>query len=189
MCLNQRNYLNGFKHVSTGSLTASLVHPREVFIAALELHAAALIFVHNHPSGIPTPSPEDIDLTRRLREVGEVMGIRIIDHVILGDSSFFSMNDRGLMEGAPMLAAKQEETRKRTVGESVPNQEFDDKSLWTPMRRKFEKASPARRPEILRAWKKRILQNLTDILKRIRDPQALDLLASQAKIMRRFCQK
>src|SRR5512145_1101651 len=70
LALNNKNRVNGFKVISTGSLTASLVHPREVWRAALHLCAAGVVFVHNHPSGEPAPSPEDIDLTQRLKETG-----------------------------------------------------------------------------------------------------------------------
>ncbi|HEY3154399.1 MAG TPA: JAB domain-containing protein [Candidatus Binatia bacterium] len=98
LTLNNKNRVNGFKVVSTGSLTASLVHPREVWRAALHLCAAAVIFVHNHPSGEPAPSPEDQDITRRLKETGDVLGIRVLDHVVLGDSErFFSFSDKGLL--------------------------------------------------------------------------------------------
>lgn len=96
-CLNNKHRLNGFKVVSTGSLTASLVHPREVYRAALGLCAAAVVFVHNHPSGEPGPSPEDNELTRRLKEGGELLGIKVLDHVIVGENSFFSFSDRGLI--------------------------------------------------------------------------------------------
>ena len=88
---------NGFKLISTGSLTASLVHPREVWRAALHLCAAGVVFVHNHPSGDPAPSPEDIDITRRLKETADVLGIRVLDHLVLGQERFFSFNDRGLL--------------------------------------------------------------------------------------------
>ena len=95
--LNNKNRFTGWKVVSTGSLTASLVHPREVYSVALEFRAAALIFLHNHPSGDPAPSPEDIDITRRLKEVGNIMGIRVLDHVILGIERYFSFSDKGLL--------------------------------------------------------------------------------------------
>lgn len=97
LTLNNKNRLTGFKVISTGSLTASLVHPRDAYRCALHFCAAALIFVHNHPSGDPVPSPEDIDLTRRLKEVGDVMGVRVLDHVVLGDGKFFSFNDKGML--------------------------------------------------------------------------------------------
>jgi DNA repair protein RadC len=83
--------------VSEGSLTASLVHPREVYNPVIRESAAAVIFVHNHPSGDPAPSPEDVDITRRLKEVGEVMGVRVLDHVVIGHGRYFSFSDRGML--------------------------------------------------------------------------------------------
>jgi DNA repair protein RadC len=98
LTLNNKNRVNGFKVVSTGSLTASIVHPREVWRAALHLCAAAVIFVHNHPSGDPTPSQEDQEITRRLKETADVLGIRVLDHVVLGENDrFFSFSDKGLL--------------------------------------------------------------------------------------------
>lgn len=82
--------------VSEGTLTASLVHPREVFVPVIEESAAAIILVHNHPSGDPTPSAEDIAITRRLRDVGELMGVRVLDHVIIGHGRYVSFSDEGL---------------------------------------------------------------------------------------------
>lgn len=82
--------------VSEGTLTASLVHPREVFVPVIEESAAAIILVHNHPSGDPTPSAEDVAITRRLREVGEIMGVRVLDHVIIGHGRYVSFSDEGL---------------------------------------------------------------------------------------------
>ena len=83
--------------ISEGSLTASLVHPREVYNPVIRESAAAVLFVHNHPSGDPTPSQEDIEITRRLKEVGEVMGIRVLDHVVIGHDRYFSFSDRGML--------------------------------------------------------------------------------------------
>ncbi|MBI2992326.1 MAG: DNA repair protein RadC, partial [Deltaproteobacteria bacterium] len=80
--------------ISEGSLTASLVHPREVYNPVIRESAAAVIFVHNHPSGDPAPSPEDLEITRRLKEVGEVMGVRVLDHVVIGRERYFSFSDR-----------------------------------------------------------------------------------------------
>src|SRR6266436_6679851 len=98
LSLNNKNRVNGFKVISTGSLTASLVHPREVWRAALHLCAAAVVFIHNHPSGEPQPSQEDIEITRRLKETGEMLGIRVLDHVVIGDQErFFSFSDRGML--------------------------------------------------------------------------------------------
>ena len=82
-------------HVSEGSLTASIVHPRDVFAAVVRESAAAVIFVHNHPSGDPTPSREDIEITRRLREAGDLMGVRVLDHIVIGKGRYVSFVDDG----------------------------------------------------------------------------------------------
>jgi DNA repair protein RadC len=104
--LNNKNKIRGYKIISSGSLTASLVHPREVYRAVCLYGAAAVVFVHNHPSGDPAPSLEDIEITRRLKEVGDVLGVRVLDHVILGDGRYFSFSDRGMLGGggAPIAA-------------------------------------------------------------------------------------
>ncbi len=83
--------------VSQGTLTSSPVHPREVFGCAMRHGAAAVVLLHNHPSGDPTPSSDDLDVTRRLCQVGELVGIRVLDHVVVGDGSYASLADRGLM--------------------------------------------------------------------------------------------
>jgi len=95
--LNNKNKKIREVKVSEGSLTASLVHPREVYNPVIRESAAAVIFVHNHPSGDPAPSPEDIQITRRLKEVGEVMGIRVLDHVVIGHGRHFSFSDKGML--------------------------------------------------------------------------------------------
>jgi DNA repair protein RadC len=82
--------------VSVGSLNQSIVHPRELFKTALLSSAAAIILVHNHPSGDPTPSREDIEITRRLKEAGEILGVKLLDHIIVG-SSYLSFTERGLL--------------------------------------------------------------------------------------------
>jgi DNA repair protein RadC len=84
-------------HVSEGSLNQSIVHPREVFNVAVRESAAAIILLHNHPTGDPTPSQEDLDVTHRLHEVGELMGIKVLDHIIIGEKAYYSFADRGLM--------------------------------------------------------------------------------------------
>ena len=81
-------------HVSTGTLTSSLVHPREVFRLAMRDAAHSIVLVHNHPSGDPEPSEEDQDLTKRLCAVGELVGIRVADHVVIGDGHFVSFAER-----------------------------------------------------------------------------------------------
>jgi DNA repair protein RadC len=83
--------------VSVGDLSSSLVHPREVFVEAVRHSAASLIVAHNHPSGDPTPSPEDAQVTRRLNEAGQLLGIDLLDHVVLGDNRWVSLKERGLM--------------------------------------------------------------------------------------------
>ncbi len=97
--LDRKNQVIGFHTVSIGSLTASIVHPREVFKVAILSNAAAVIFGHNHPSGDPTPSSEDKALTSRLVEAGAILGIDVLDHVIVGDGTekYFSFADEGLM--------------------------------------------------------------------------------------------
>lgn len=81
--------------VSVGSLTASLVHPREVFEPLIRSHAAAVILLHNHPSGDPTPSREDIEITHRLRQVGDLIGIRVVDHVVVAIEGYASFAEMG----------------------------------------------------------------------------------------------
>ena len=84
--------------VSEGSLNASIVHPREVFQPVIRESAAAVLFVHNHPSGDPTPSQEDLTLTRRLQDAGQLMGVRVLDHIIIGSDRYVSLADQGLLE-------------------------------------------------------------------------------------------
>ncbi len=95
LLLDGRNRLLGELRISEGTLTAALVHPREVFAPAIRLSAAALVLVHNHPSGDPTPSAEDTALTERLRRAGDVIGIRVVDHVVVGQGRFVSMSETG----------------------------------------------------------------------------------------------
>lgn len=96
--LDNKNRLLCVETVSTGSLTASIVHPREVFKSVLLSSAAGCLFVHNHPSGDPEPSREDLDITRRLKECGELLGIRVMDHIIIGhDGRYISLADRGIL--------------------------------------------------------------------------------------------
>ena len=95
LLLDGRNRLLGELRISEGTLTAALVHPREVFAPAIRLAAAAIVLIHNHPSGDPTPSPEDVALTDRLRRAGELIGIRVLDHVVVGQGRFVSMAEAG----------------------------------------------------------------------------------------------
>lgn len=95
--LNTKNRVLAIDNVAVGSLNSSYVHPREVFKGPVRRSAAAVILVHNHPSGDPAPSLEDIQVTRRLVEAGKVLGIEVLDHLILGDGSFISMKEKGLL--------------------------------------------------------------------------------------------
>lgn len=96
--LNSKNQLIREVLVSVGSLSTSVVHPREVFSAAVRDSSAALIFLHNHPSGDPAPSREDHDCTQRLVRAGKILGIRILDHIILGHDDYFSFADAGQLQ-------------------------------------------------------------------------------------------
>ncbi len=89
----------GYQVVSVGSLTLSIVHPREAFKAAVCMSAAAVIFSHNHPSGDPTPSLEDRTLTKRLVSAGELLGIRVLDHIVMGEGRHVSFADEGWLYG------------------------------------------------------------------------------------------
>lgn len=95
--LNTKNHIIAQETLSIGSLNASIVHPREVFRAAIKCSSASIVCAHNHPSGDPTPSPEDIQLTRRLCEAGEIVGIDVLDHIVIGDGKFVSLKEQGLM--------------------------------------------------------------------------------------------
>lgn len=97
LLLDGKNRISRKVAISHGSLNQSIVHPREVFAPAVRESAAAVIFVHNHPSGDPTPSQEDREITRRLKDAGELLGIRVLDHLIIGDGSYFSFTESGLL--------------------------------------------------------------------------------------------
>ncbi len=95
--LDTKNKITGVFVVSTGTINASLVHPREIFKRAMLQNAASIILMHNHPSGDPDPSVEDIEITRRLVEAGNIIGISILDHVIIGDEyNFYSMAENSV---------------------------------------------------------------------------------------------
>ncbi len=94
LLLDTRHRLRGRQRVSEGTLTASLVHPREVFGPALSRGAAAVVVVHNHPSGDPEPSAEDEAVTRRLLDAGRLLGIPLLDHVVLGEGAWVSLRQR-----------------------------------------------------------------------------------------------
>lgn len=95
--LNTKNHVIGKQTIFVGSLDASIVHPREVFKEAIKRSSASVICLHNHPSGDPTPSREDIAITRTLREVGDLVGIALLDHVIIGDNKYVSLKEQGYL--------------------------------------------------------------------------------------------
>lgn len=97
MFLNTKNRVIEKKCIFIGSLNRSVVHPREIFREAIRCSAAGIICVHNHPSGDPTPSQEDIAITKRLQAAGETIGIDLIDHIIIGDQSYYSMREKGII--------------------------------------------------------------------------------------------
>lgn len=96
--LDTRNQVIACKDISIGSLNASIVHPRETFKAAISHLAAAIILTHNHPSGDPSPSSEDLALTARMTQAGELIGIPVFDHLVIGDGRFVSMKEKGLIK-------------------------------------------------------------------------------------------
>jgi len=96
LLLDTRGQLIKFSEISIGSLDTSIVHPREVFKEAISASAASVIFVHNHPSGDPQPSEDDIKLTERLAQAGEIMGIDVLDHIIICDKNYLSLKREGL---------------------------------------------------------------------------------------------
>jgi len=95
--LDAGNRVRSIHVVSTGTINASLVHSREVFRAAIINGAARLIVLHNHPSGSPEPSKEDVSITERLVKAGEIIGIKVLDHIIVTGTRYYSFADQGLM--------------------------------------------------------------------------------------------
>lgn len=97
-CLDTKNQPISINVVSVGSLNSSIIHPRELFKVAILSNAASIIIFHNHPSGDPTPSIEDINVTNRLKDAGKLIGIDLIDHIIIGsESSYCSLKEKGLL--------------------------------------------------------------------------------------------
>ena len=97
LLLNTKNRVIAREVISIGTLNSSAVHPRELFKAAIRRSAAAVILVHNHPSEDPTPSQQDIDVTKRMMEAGNIVGISVLDHLVIGDNRFVSLKAKGLM--------------------------------------------------------------------------------------------
>lgn len=95
--LSTKNHVLKTPVISVGSLNASIVHPRELFREAINASAATVILAHNHPSGDPAPSPEDVSLTRKLVEAGKLLDIPVLDHIILGDGKYISFKEKGIL--------------------------------------------------------------------------------------------
>ncbi|NMB26871.1 MAG: DNA repair protein RadC [Tissierellia bacterium] len=95
--LDTKNQIISIENISIGNLNASIVHPREVFNIAIKRSANSIILIHNHPSGDPTPSTEDINITHRLIEAGNIIGIKVLDHIIIGDNKHISFKQRNII--------------------------------------------------------------------------------------------
>lgn len=95
--LDTRNKPTTISMISQGTINSSLVHPREVFKTALLANAASIVLIHNHPSGDSSPSPEDLTITRRLVRAGQLLGVEVVDHVIIGDGNYTSLRERGFL--------------------------------------------------------------------------------------------
>jgi DNA repair protein RadC len=95
LCVTTKRRVIAYHEVSRGTLGSTLVHPREIFKAVLLANAAAIVAAHNHPSGDPTPSPDDLELTHRLAAAGDVLGIPMLDHIIIGDGCYYSFKEAG----------------------------------------------------------------------------------------------
>jgi DNA repair protein RadC len=97
LLLNSKNLFLHFENISRGSLSTSIVHPREVFWSAVYHRSAAIICLHNHPSGDPAPSREDRECTGRICHAGRILGIRVLDHIIVGETDYYSFADAGIL--------------------------------------------------------------------------------------------
>lgn len=97
LLLNTKHQVLAKETISIGTLNSSMVHPRELYKVAIKRNAAAVILVHNHPSGDPSPSREDREITRRLQEAGSIIGIEVVDHIIIGDNKFVSFTVKGMI--------------------------------------------------------------------------------------------
>jgi DNA repair protein RadC len=116
LLLDNRHQLIRLSPIAIGSLSATLVHPREVFKEAIAASAAAVIVAHNHPSGDPTPSEQDVQLTQRLVEAGRVLGIEILDHLIIGSADMVSLRAVGVMTPRTPRAMRGTPTHRRRSG-------------------------------------------------------------------------
>lgn len=117
--LSIKNQVLAQETVAIGSLSAALVHPRELFKNCIRKSAAAIILVHNHPSGDPDPSPEDIKLTDRLVQAGALLGIQVVDHIIVGDSRYVSLRERGFIGAASHPVQMSGEGSNKSTGKQI----------------------------------------------------------------------
>ena len=97
LLLNGRNHRIGEKVISIGTANGAMITPREIFIEALRWQAVRIVLLHNHPSGDPSPSEEDILFTRRIWQTGELLGIELLDHIVIGDCCYISLKERGIL--------------------------------------------------------------------------------------------
>lgn len=116
LLLDNRHRLIRLSPIAVGSLSATLVHPRELFKEAIAASAAAVLVAHNHPSGDPSPSEHDVQLTRRLEEAGRLLGIEVVDHLIVAAEGVVSLRAAGLIGGTPRPAARQGTPRRARTG-------------------------------------------------------------------------
>lgn len=97
MCLDTKNQPTAINICHIGSLNASIIHPREVMKSAILANSSSILVAHNHPSGMPEPSREDVEVTKRLAESGKIIGIEVVDHLIIGDGEYVSLKERGCL--------------------------------------------------------------------------------------------
>ncbi len=97
LCLNTKNHVIAMHRASIGNVNSAIVHPREVFKAAILNNATTIVVAHNHPSQDTTPSPEDIEVTKRLKDAGDILGIDVLDHIIVSKDRYVSLQEKGYM--------------------------------------------------------------------------------------------
>ena len=143
--LDQKHKVIDFHRISEGTLSMTPVHPREAFNPVIRDHAAAVIFVHNHPSGNPEPSPDDFHLTERLAEAGKLLGIRVLDHVVIGNRAYVSLRDRGAIREEGMANQAAESGYARGARDS--SGEYGKESFPSPSGRNTKETSLERQKE------------------------------------------
>lgn len=153
--LSSKNHVIGYKLISTGTLTATLVRPREVYRSALILCADTVLFAHNHPSGDPSPSPEDIEVTKTLEQAGALLNIRVKDHVVCGDGRWFSFADRGMLDGNA-IAKVSAISQSKEISKARRRLNASDRKLIQDCKRLLDSGNDATRSSVRkivdRAW-------------------------------------